>query len=165
VGMGGALREPRASVISCGVAAGLKPGVPTGAIVIPDRVLGAGDCDPELTDLLRRSAKELGLVALTGSLAVADRIVAGPRRAELGARGAVAADMESGALFGSATRVAAVRVVLDTPEREISADWLRPLPALARPAAWPEAWWLARATYRCSSLAGAVVAHALARRG
>ncbi|MCZ9341098.1 1-hydroxy-2-methyl-2-butenyl 4-diphosphate reductase, partial [Streptomyces sp. TRM76130] len=53
-----------------------------------------------------------------------DHVVRGAERAELGATGAIAVDMESAATLLSAVRtaarpVAAVRVVVDAPEHEL----------------------------------------------
>jgi hypothetical protein len=77
----------------------------------------------------------------------------------LAERGCAAVDMETGRI--SAPRLAAVRVVLDTPEREISAVWDRPLRAALRPGVWREAMWLWREAPRCARRAAAVVAAGL----
>jgi hypothetical protein len=67
--------------------------------------------------------------------------------------------METG--FVKARRVASVRVVLDTPERELSDAWLKPWSVLIRPDAWGQALWVAREAPRCARLAAAVLADAL----
>ena len=80
----------------------------------------------------------------------------GAERRRWAVRGAVAADMETGLL--DAARLATVRVVLDTPDRELGAAWLRPATALLPPAAWRQLPWLAREAPRCARLAAAVLA-------
>jgi hypothetical protein len=51
-------------------------------------------------------------------------------------------------------------VILDTPARELNADWLRPVRALSDPRNWAEAMWLAREAPRCARRAAEVVAAA-----
>ncbi|HKF77579.1 MAG TPA: hypothetical protein VKF59_15675, partial [Candidatus Dormibacteraeota bacterium] len=68
-------------------------------------------------------------------------------------------DMETGLVEG--VPVATVRVVLDTPDRELSPAWARPWTALWQPRAWTELPWLAREGPRCARLAAAVLAAAL----
>ncbi len=70
--------------------------------------------------------------------------------------------METALLLGMVARVAAVRVVLDTPRQEISPAWRRPWRAALDPRNWRDAAWLARAAPRCSLRAARVVAAALA---
>ena len=67
--------------------------------------------------------------------------------------------METGLI--PAKRLAAVRVILDTPQRELSEVWLHPATALVRPDVWPQALWLARQGPRCARLAAEVLAAAL----
>ncbi len=74
-------------------------------------------------------------------------------------RGCVAVDMETGLL--TAPRIAAVRVVLDTPERDLSEVWRWPALAFAHPGVWREALWLSREAPRCARRAAAVLAVAL----
>src|SRR2546429_5554522 len=61
--------------------------------------------------------------------------------------------METGLVL--ADRVATVRVVLDTPDRELAAAWTRPGRALRSPAAWRELPWLAREGPPCARPAAA----------
>ena len=74
------------------------------------------------------------------------------------ASGYAGVDMETGLL--DAPRIAAVRVILDTPQHELSPDWLRPARALRNPRNWPQALWLARDAPRCARRAAEVVAAA-----
>jgi hypothetical protein len=89
-----------------------------------------------------------------------DALVTGSERASWAQRGYAAVDMETGLIHSR--RLAAVRVVLDTPEREISRAWLEPLRALTHPALWGEGLWLAREAPRCARIAAAVFAAAFA---
>ena len=52
--------------------------------------------------------------------------------------------METGLLAAGDLRVATVRVVLDSPERDIARDWLSPADALCQPKLWRELLWLGR---------------------
>jgi len=155
-GLGGA-------VVVCGLAGSLRAGLGTGTVLVPERLRGPGDgervCDPALAAALVAGARRLGLEPERGPLATTPALVVGPARQAWAARGCVAADMESGLL--EAERLAVVRVVLDTPERELSTAWLRPAAALLQPAAWRELPWLARQGPRCARLAAAVLAAAL----
>ena len=67
-------------------------------------------------------------------------------------------DMETGLI--DAPRIAAVRVVLDTPQRELSAEWVEPLRALRSPRNWPQLFWFARNAPRFARRAAQVVAAA-----
>lgn len=161
-----ALRTTRsglgAIVISCGLAGGLREDLPTGTLLLPREVRrpdgGMLQCDPELVDAFAKSARLLGVEPCFDPLLTAAEIVNGPARAQWGARGFAAVDMETGLL--NATSVAAVRVVLDTPQRELSKEWERPLSAMLKPWNWPQAAWLAREAPRAATLAARVVAGA-----
>jgi hypothetical protein len=145
-------------VISYGLAGGLRTGLKTGALLIPRAVRRPhGElltCDTELVDALAAGARALGIEPLFDPLLTSDHIVAGAERAQWAAQGYAAVDMETGCI--QAPRVAALRVVLDTPEREISTDWQRPLLALLKPSNWPQALWLAREAPRAANLAAKV---------
>jgi 4-hydroxy-3-methylbut-2-en-1-yl diphosphate reductase len=71
----------------------------------------------DLVDLLLRA----GLRARVGTIASARRLVVGDARGRLAAAGAIAVDMESAWLAPAAAGrpFAVVRVVVDTPEREV----------------------------------------------
>jgi phosphorylase superfamily protein len=156
-------RDLGEAVVSCGVAGAVRAGVPTGAVIIPRLVLrmdgGWITCDPLLVDALAAAARELGLEPELGPLGTASTIVRGTARTSWAERGCVAVDMETGLL--TAPRIAAVRVVLDTPERDLSEVWQWPPLVFARPSSWGEALWLMRAAPRCAARAAAVLATGL----
>jgi hypothetical protein len=166
VGVGGALESGPLGdgpVISCGLAGGVRAGVPTGTVVVATEIEhpdgSRRPCDPALTAALAAGARKLGLVPLEAPLATSTRLVTGAARAAYAARGIAAVDMETALL--RAERIAAVRVVLDTPERELSEAWLSPLRALLTPSAWAQLPFLAREGPRCARLAAAVIAAAM----
>lgn len=152
-------------VISCGLAGALRTDIPTGTVVIPDTVLRPDGsvlaCDGALVEGLDDAARRLGLVPERGAVLTSPTLVTGTARAQWVRRGYAAVDMESGMI--SAQRVAVVRVVLDTPARELSSAWLRPLTVIVRPDAWGQLGWLRREAPRCARLAADVIAAALKR--
>lgn len=149
-------------VVSCGLAGGLRAGLPTGTVLVPREVLRPDGsrlaCDLQLVEAFAESARGLGLEPILDPMLTAGAIVNGEARSEWAARGYAAVDMETGLI--SAARIAAVRVVLDTPERELSAEWRTPLRAMLDPRNWPQAVWLAREAPRAAALAARVVAQA-----
>jgi len=149
-------------VVSCGLAGGLRRDLPTGTVVIPREVSrpdgGTLHCDAELVDLFAASARRLGVEPRFEPMVTASAIVRGNARSQWSDRGYIAVDMETGLI--EAPRVAAVRVVLDTPEREISEDWRTPVLAILKPWNWPQAVWLARDAPRAAELAASIVAGA-----
>ena len=146
-------------VISCGLAGGLRADLPTGTVVIPRDVLRPDGtrlvCDPELVEALIAGARKLGMEPVTGPIVTAPTVIVGEARGLWAEEGYAAADMETGLLEG---RVAAVRVILDTPQRELSPDWLNPATAMLKPWNWPQAVWLGREAPRCARLAARVIA-------
>jgi hypothetical protein len=150
-------------VISCGLAGGLHRHLPTGTVVIPDEVLRPDGttlrCDRGLVEKLSAAARSRGISPIADPIVTTTQIVSGAARREWSERGYAAVDMETGLL--RANRVAAVRVVLDTPLRELSEEWLRPARAIANPLLWPEAMWLARHGPRCARIAAEIVRDAL----
>jgi len=144
-------REGSIAVV-CGLAGALTPGLRPGTILVPERV-GLPDgrtmrCDPALVQALVIAAHTLGVQPNTGPLLTARSLVVGTARQEWAGRGFVAADMETGLLAEQNLRVATIRVVLDSPERGISREWLRPADALLRPRLWGELFWLCRVAPR-----------------
>ncbi|MBV8490871.1 MAG: hypothetical protein JO199_10120 [Candidatus Eremiobacteraeota bacterium] len=134
------------AVISCGLAGGLDREIPTGAVIVP-RVVGRPDgstltCDEELSQALFAASEDLGFLTLRDPLITTDDLIRGQERTVWAQRGYAAVDMETGLL--EAPRVAAVRVILDTPLRELSEEWLQPLRAMIKPRNWGEMFWLAR---------------------
>jgi hypothetical protein len=155
------LKEPLGDmVVSCGVAGGLRRDLPTGTVVIPREVRRPDGsvlhCDEELTGALIRAALGLHVEPVVDPLLTADSIINGSARARWAALGYAAVDMETGRL--RAARVAAVRVILDTPENELSGDWANPLRAIFRPRNWPQARWLAKTAPRAAALSARIVA-------
>jgi hypothetical protein len=150
-------------LVSCGLAGALA-GLPTGAVVIPDAVaLETGElhaCDSGTVAVLRDAARRCGVESHPGPLVTVDHFVAGAERALWAGRGYSAVDMESALLITRAQRFAAVRVVLDTPLRELSPAWARPRRALATPWLWGEALWLARVGPRLCDVVAQIVAEA-----
>jgi Phosphorylase superfamily len=153
-------------VLSVGLAGGLTEDLAGGTVVIPtqvareDGVLVA--CDPDWSAALERASRRLGYPTSSASLLSADALVTHTVRGLWAARGFAAVDMETALLAGMVPRIAAVRVVLDTPSREISPAWERPGRAALDPRNWREGAWLARAAPRYSRRAALVVAEALA---
>lgn len=148
--------------ISCGLAGGLRDDLPTRTVLIPKRV-GRPDgtqvaCDPRAVEALTAAAHELGYLPVHEPPITAGSLVHGPERALWAQRGYAGVDMETGLL--RASRIACVRVVLDTPSREISPAWLHPLRALLQPSAWRDLPFLMREGPRCSAMAAAVAARA-----
>ncbi len=154
-------------VLSCGLAGGLRADLPTGTLLIPREVRRPDGrtlrCDPELIERLAGAARSLGIEPVFDPLLTSDAIVRGGERARWASQGYAGADMETGLLV--APRVAAARVVLDTPDRELSADWITPLWALLKPWNWSQAVWLARVAPRAATRAARVAAGAQGIRG
>jgi len=151
------------TVVTCGVAGALQP-LPAGTVLVPERV-GRPDgsvlpCDPELVAALAAAAGRLGLALERGPLLTADHVVVGEERHRWADHGYVAVDMETGLV--RAQRVAAVRVVLDGPGRELDPAWRGGWGLVARPSALRQLPWLAREGPRCARRAAAVLAAALA---
>ncbi len=164
VGLGRRRRTDYGQVaVTCGLAGAVRPGLPTGSVIIPDKVLRPDGewltCDPSLVASLVAASRELGWEPDRGPLGTASAFVRGAARQSWVERGCAAVDMETGLL--TASRIAAVRVVLDTPERDLSEVWRRPALALAHPEVWREAVWLCREAPRCARRAAAVLAVAL----
>jgi len=148
------------------LAGGLRAGLPSGTVLIP-RALGDPDgatraCDEELVAALLAAAESCGMEPLDAPLLCSPVLVRGRERARWAAAGYAGVDMESMRL--RTRRLAAVRVILDTPERELSTAWLRPLSAIVSPAAWRELPWLARTAPRSARLAAEIVARAFPAR-
>lgn len=149
-------------VLSCGLAGALRDDLPGGSVLVPDTI-GCPDgsrrqCDPALADACAAAARYLGFEPVRLPLLTSSTIVRGAGRAGAARAGYAAVDMESGLL--DAPRVAAVRVVLDTPARELRGDWLRPARAVLDPRNWPELLWLARDGPRFARRAAEIAAAA-----
>ncbi|MER8098979.1 MULTISPECIES: 1-hydroxy-2-methyl-2-butenyl 4-diphosphate reductase [unclassified Kitasatospora] len=115
------------AVVVAGFGAAVGPGVLPGDIVVADGVRDAEghlypvDSGPELA----RALKELGLTAHAGVHHTADHVVRGLERRALHLQGALAVDMEAAAVLAALRErrptlpAAVLRVVVDTPEREL----------------------------------------------
>ena len=150
------------AVVSCGFAGGLRRDLPTGTILIPREVRRPDGstmrCDGAFVEIFAQSCRRLGIEPIFAPLLTAGEIVRGTARAHWAAQGYAGVDMETGRI--DSLRVAAVRVVLDTPQHEISGDWQTPFLAILKPWNWPQAFWLAREAPRAAALAARVVAAA-----
>lgn len=155
--------EFEGAAISCGLAGGLRDDLPTGTVVVPARVRRPDgtmlECDAQLTAALTDAARNRGYGVVNDPLVTSATLVHGAERASWAAEYA-AVDMETGLI--RADRIACVRVILDTPQREISPAWLNPLRATFTPSAWPDLPFLAREGPRCATIAAEVVAHTFA---
>lgn len=149
------------SVIVCGLAGALAPGLPLGTVLIPEQVGLFDDeimqCDPTLVQALVTAARTLHYQPDTRPLLTAPSLIVGKERSDWYRQGFVAADMETGLLAGRNLRVATIRIVLDSPEYDISQDWLHPARALLQPQFWRELLWLARMAPRYALRAAQVL--------
>lgn len=128
-GIGLALLQPGESfrvAIDCGLAGGLGD-LPTGTILIPDDACTAQGawrtCDREWTGRLRDAARALGHECVAAPLLTSDTLITGNERSVWARKGFAGADMETAWI--ATDRLAAVRVVLDTPDRESLARMAR----------------------------------------
>ena len=162
VGIGG--RPPSRMpgiVISAGLCGGLLPDQSPGTVVIPAVVADERGtthaCDPAVVAALERAAHYLRLPVAGGSLVSTAGMVTGPSRELWAERGHVAVDMESAAAAESAQRFGVLRVILDTPTRELSGAWATPARAIRQPSNWGEAIWLGLHAPRYALRVGAVL--------
>ena len=149
-------------VVSCGLAGGLRRDIAGGTVLVPREVRRLDgstlQCDREMTEKLAEAARRLGFEPVLDPMLTSAAIVNGTERERWARAGYVGVDMETGLL--QAPRIAAVRVVLDTPAQELSTEWLNPARALRNPRNWGQALWLARHAPRYARRAAAVVAGA-----
>jgi 4-hydroxy-3-methylbut-2-enyl diphosphate reductase len=110
-------------VLVAGVAGALAPGLAPGDVVLASEIRApdgttAPCADPTLLATVLRGA---GLTVHIGPVASSAKIVTSGARAALGATGALAVDMESAwlARAAGARAFSVLRVVLDTPDREL----------------------------------------------
>lgn len=110
------LRDANAVAV-VGIAGGLEPRLRTGDVVVADRVWAAAGPRREVAlsaaALLADRLREDGLRVWLGPVASVDHVVAGPERAALRDRGAIAVDMESAWLLPDDRPGAVVRVIAD----------------------------------------------------
>ena len=162
VGIGG--RPPArlpGIVISAGLCGGLLPEQTPGTVVIPSQVVDeqgvARACDPGVVAALERAARYLRLPVAGGSLVSTSGMVTGAARRTWAERGHMAVDMESAAAAASSERFGVLRVILDTPSRELSDAWAAPARAIRQPSNWSEAVWLGINAPRFALRVGAVL--------
>jgi 4-hydroxy-3-methylbut-2-en-1-yl diphosphate reductase len=115
--------HPEAVAVT-GVAGALEPDLAPGTLVVADRIIdgrGTPVASLESAGLLASALRRRGLPTVVGTIATSDHIIRGRGRSELAAKGAVAVDMESAALVGQpwSAATAVVRVIADTPQREL----------------------------------------------
>jgi adenosylhomocysteine nucleosidase len=148
-------------VISAGLCGGLLPEQTPGTVVIPTQIVDEQGvihaCDPGVVAALERAAAYLRLPVTSGSLVSTSAMVTGAARGTWAGRGHVAVDMESAGAAESAQRFGVLRVILDTPSRELSDAWAEPARAIRRPANWGEAIWLGINAPRFALRVGAVL--------
>ena len=108
-----------------GVAGGLVPGIEPGTVVVADRVLSADGTEVAQlpsAGLIASELRAIGLPAVVGPVISTPRVVHGDEaRAALARTGAVAVDTETAYALGARwdIPIAVIRVVADTPEREL----------------------------------------------
>lgn len=148
--------------ISCGLAGGLRAGLPTGTVLVPRSVRRPDgsmlECDARAVDALTYAAVRLGCTVVQDPLLTSPALVHGKERSVWAAQGFAGVDMETGLLL--APRIACVRVILDTPEREISPAWVQPARAIFQPRAWLDLPFLMREGPRCSTIAARIASGA-----
>ncbi|WP_441248826.1 phosphorylase family protein [Kitasatospora sp. McL0602] len=123
------------ALVVAGFGAAVGPGIRPGDVIVADGVRDAqgGEHPLDSAGPLAAALRARGLTVHTGLHHTADHVVRGLERRALHAQGALAVDMEAAAVLAARARLrpelpaAVLRVVVDTPEREL----LRPgtLPA------------------------------------
>jgi 4-hydroxy-3-methylbut-2-enyl diphosphate reductase len=119
---------PAGAVAIAGLAGALAPGLEPGEVVLADRVLWrSGECAARCADPepLAAALRDRGLRVHIGAVVSVRSPAVGATRQSLSRTGALAVDMESVWLApGAAGRpLAVVRVVLDSPRRELANPW------------------------------------------
>jgi len=125
-----ACRIPADAVAVAGFCGAVAGGLRAGDVVVASEVRGPTGVTPCESGPVVAALAALGLERVhVGPVASADHLVRGAERAALAREGALAADMESAWLAPAAAGkpFAVLRVVLDTPTREL----YRPLATLA----------------------------------
>jgi 4-hydroxy-3-methylbut-2-enyl diphosphate reductase len=120
-----ASRGGTAAVAIAGFCGGLAEGLSPGDVVVASELMGPGSERVPLPSaaLLGGALRRRGLRVHQGPLVTVDHLVRGAERRALAEQGALAVDMESGvlarALSAEEAALAVVRVVVDTPSREL----------------------------------------------
>jgi hypothetical protein len=125
------------ALLVTGFCAAAAPGPRPGEVLVAERVQDAEGTAAELPGAaaLAERLRAAGLAARTGVLHSAEKVVRGAARGELAARGVHGIDMETAAALRrvpAGLPVAAVRVVVDTPDHEL----LRPGTLVGGARAW-----------------------------
>ncbi|GAB2723320.1 phosphorylase family protein [Kitasatospora kifunensis] len=116
------------AVVMTGFCAAAASGTTPGEVIVADRVHCASgrSLTTDSPAPLAQALTGLGMSVRPGALHTADHVVRGHERRVLSRSGIVAVDMESAAVFDAVSDqlpaglpIAAVRVVVDTPEREL----------------------------------------------
>jgi hypothetical protein len=151
------------AAISCGLAGGLRDDLSTGTVLVPHSVQRPDGttmvCDAQMVESLKAAARALGHEPVDAPLLTSATLVHGDERRRWAALGFAGVDMETGII--RADRLACVRVVLDTPRREIAPQWQRPASVFLHPRAWVDLPFLAREGPRCARLSARIIAQAL----
>lgn len=117
------VEAPAKCVAVAGLCGALTPDLVPGDVVVASGLLGGDEPSPMLdAGPLRDALARVGIEARVGPLLSVDHVVRGAERSRLAESGALAVDMESAWLAAGARRrpLAVLRVVLDTPGREIA---------------------------------------------
>ncbi|HEX7095323.1 MAG TPA: 4-hydroxy-3-methylbut-2-enyl diphosphate reductase [Acidimicrobiales bacterium] len=136
------------AVAVTGFSGALQRDIAPGTVIVADEVRGPFGAVPIVPPTLLVSAlRRAGLNVRVGPIVSAEQMVRGRDRLALAESGAIAVDMESGWLVEAAPSRprAVVRVVVDTPERELPSWWtlsdgLRAYRALSRAASVLDLW-------------------------
>lgn len=121
-----AARAPADAIAIAGFCGAVVRGSRPGDIVVASEVRGPAGVVECSSRPLVAALGALGIQRVrVGPIVSADHVVRGAERAALAVEGALAADMESAWLAPAAAGrpLAVLRVVLDTPEREIHRPW------------------------------------------
>lgn len=164
IGAPGCQLDDESPVIVCGLAGGLAANIQPGEVIVPDRVADeAGnitECDGEMVDALRSGCRHAGFPFTGGTMLTASHIITGAERKHWSALGSMAVDMETAVIAKQVSRVATVRVALDTVSRPISSEWTQTRAALS-PHLLRQLIWLAGHAPRYALRAAVVVRYAL----
>ena len=120
-------RLPAAAVAVAGFCGAVDDGLRPGDVVVAGEVRGPESVTPCASGPLVAALADLGIGRVrVGPVASVDRLVHGAQRGVLAGAGVLAVDMESAWLAPAAAGrpFAVLRVVLDTPSREIYLPWL-----------------------------------------
>ena len=156
--------EDQSPAIVCGLAGGLASNIEPGAVIIPDYIADeAGTltaCDAELLDALRSGCRRAGFRFTSGVMLTGSHIITGNERSHWADMGFMTADMETVNLARHVSRIATVRVALDTVAHPISSEWTQPRATLT-PRLWRELLWLVTHAPQYALRAAVIVRYAL----